>query len=49
VTTNNYDLQTDLHSQETYSLSDLFYVWWCMPCIILRLQQQTCLLKSELF
>jgi len=22
-------------------LNGLFYAWWCMSCIILRLQQQT--------
>jgi len=46
MTINNCDSQAFGTGKKSIPFSCLFYMWWCMSCIILRLQQQTWLLKS---
>jgi len=40
MTMNNCDSQALCTDKKSIRLNGLFYVWWCMSCIILRLQQQ---------
>ena len=41
---NNCGSQALCTGKKSIRLNGLFYVWWCMSCIILRLQQQMWLL-----
>jgi len=41
MTIYNCDSQSALHSKKSIRLNGLFYVWWCMACIILRLRAAT--------
>jgi len=46
MTINDCDSQLALCTgKKSIRLNALFYLWWCMSCIILRLQQQAWLLK----